>query len=231
MASQIDFAIAAGLFLTFLAVLISYLVNYTSNYFNLNTISDLRTVAFSFFNTLFDSKGLPEDWENHSYTPVEIGLITDLYRVPLVINETNGTARTNYTINVSISFDADCLNKTWNSTVRVYDENNTEVPNQLFNQIFCSDYFLKEADLVFNLTIDAFSSKKYFVYFSPQKSIVPLNYYFTFPAAENYTVTIYPEERLATVSVDKLKGLRNLSYDEVVRTLGTGYKFYVEVGE
>lgn len=231
MASQIDFAIAAGLFLTFLAVLMFYLINYLSSYFNLSIISDLRTVAFSFFNTLFGSKGLPANWESYNYTPVKVGLVTDLYRVPLIINETNGTARTNYTINVSMVFDASCLNKTWNTTVRVYDENNTEIPSRLFNQNFCSDYFVKQADVVFNLTIAASASKKYFVYFSPQKFILPSNYSFTFPTALNYTVTIYPEEKLTTVSVDKLKALRNMSYEEVVRTLGVEYKFYVEVGK
>jgi hypothetical protein len=231
MPSQIDFAVAAGLFLTFIAILIFYLLNYMSNYFNLSILSDLRTVAFSFFNALFGSKGIPANWESYNYTPVKVGLITDLYRVPLVITETNGTARTNYTINVSIVFDASCLNKTWNTTVRVYDENNVEIPNKLFNQVFCSDYFVKQADVVFNLTIDASASKKYFVYFSPQKQIVPLNYSFTFPTAENYTVTIYPEEKLTTVSIDKLKALRNLSYEEVVRTLGSEYKFYVEVSK
>jgi hypothetical protein len=230
MASQIDFAIAAGLFLTFIAALMVYLTNYISNYFNLSTISDLRTVAFSFFNALFGSKGLPANWESYSYTPVKIGLVGDLYRIPLIITETNGTARTNYTINVSIVFDSGCLNKTWNTTVRIYDENNTEVPNQLFNQAFCSDYFVKQADVVFNLTVAASASREYFVYFSPQESILPPSYSFTFPTALNYTATIYPEEKLAAVSVDKLKGLRDLSYEEVVRTLGTWYKFYVEVG-
>jgi hypothetical protein len=231
MASQIDFVIAAGLFLTFIAALMFYLINYTSSYFNLSIISDLRTVAFGFFNTLFGSKGVPAGWESYSYTPVKVGLITDLYRMPIVITETNGTERTNYTINVSMVFDSGCLNKTWNTTVRVYDENNTEMPNQLFDQAFCSEYFVNQANIVFNLTIAASASKKYFVYFSPQRQILPANYSFTFPTAENYTVTRYPEEKLTTVSVDKLKTLRNLSYEEVVRTLGTEYKIYVEVGK
>lgn len=230
MASQVDFAIAAGLFLSFFAVLMFYLINFVTNYFNLNVISDLRTVAFSFYNSLFGSKGHPSNWESYTYTPVNIGLITDLYRVPVVIAETNGTARTDYPINVSMVFDSGCSNKTWYSTVRVYDENNAEVPCQLHNQVFCSSYFVKQADVVFNLTIDANASKKFFVYFSSQKLIVPSGYSFTFPTALNYTATIYPEEKFSIVSVDKVKVLRNLSYDEVVRTLGTGYKLYIEIG-
>lgn len=230
MASQIDLAAAAGLFLTFFAVLMLYLVNYLGNYFNLDTISSLRTVAFTFFNNLFGSKGLPENWEMYVRTPVKIGLITDLYRVPILISETNGTARTNYPINVSMVFDSGCENKTWETTVRIYDENNVEIPNQLFNQVFCSDRFVKQADVVFNLNIDAGASKKYFVYFSPQKQIASAEYSFTFPTALNYTVKTYPEEKLTVISVDKLKALRNLSYDQVILTTGSGYKFYVEVG-
>ena len=229
--SQVDFTIAVALFLTFFAALMVYLVNYMNNYFNLNVLSDMGTTAFSFFNTLFGGKGVPADWESRSYTPVKIGLITDLYRVPLEITETNGTARTDYTINVTMNFDSGCLNKSWNTTVRVYDEDNAEVGSKLFNQVLCTDYFVNQADLVFNVTIDASGSKKYFVYFSPQKLILPPSYTFTFPSPLNYTAAIYPEEKISIVSVDKLKALRNLSTGEVYRTLGGEYKFYVEVSE
>jgi hypothetical protein len=231
MSSNIDFAVATGFFLIFFAFLIVYLLNYLNTYFNLSSISDQRTVAFSLFNTLFGSKGVPKDWESRTYTPVKIGLATDLYKAPLTITETNGTARTNYTINVSMTFDSGCRNKTWNTTVRIYDENNTEIPNQLFNQVICKSNFIKSADIVFNLTIDASASKNYFVYYSPQKSTVPSAYTFAFPNPLNYTAVVGPEEKMTAVSVDKMIALRNLSYDQIGRVLSQDYQFYVEVSK
>lgn len=45
------------------------------------------------------------------------------------------------------------------------------------------------------------------------------------------TVKTYPEEIVPVVSISKLRALRNLTYEEIVRTLGTGYKFRIEISE
>jgi len=231
MPSQIDFAIAAGLFIVFTAAIIMILLNYLSNYFNISTVSDLRTVAYDTFYAVFSGMGIPSNWETTSYSPVKLGLVANLYEVPFFINETNGTARTNETVNATFFFDSSCLNRAWNTTVRVYDSDGNAVPSVLYNSSFCSSQYLLRADVVFNVTVSANSQAKFFLFYSPEKKIIPNPASYSYPSAGNYTSIIYPEITLQTVSVDKLLSLRNLSYDQVAQTLSTNFKFYFEVGK
>jgi hypothetical protein len=231
MASHVDLAVAIGLFLTFIAVLFIYMTSFLSSFYGLKITSELRTLSYDIFNTMFGGKGVPSNWESYNRVPVRVGLVTDLYRIPVNINETNGTNRGTVTVNVSVSFDASCSNKAWNSTVRAYNSSYSAVDFQLYNQTFCSEKFLQTADVVFNVSLDANQNKTFFVYFSPQKNITAVSYSVAFANTTNYTAQTYPEEKFSIVSVDKLKTLRNLNYDELVRTLGTEYRFKVEVSE
>jgi hypothetical protein len=229
MAIPIDFAVAVGLFLVFIAILFVYLVNYTTSYIDLTSTSELRTVVYDIFTSLFIGKGIPENWEEYNFTPVKVGLALDLYKVPILVTETNGTDRGYIILNVTIDFDANCENKTWNNTVRLYSSG--EVPMQLQNQIFCSDQYLKKADVVFNASFSANENKTFFLFYSPDKGVAAPEYSFSFPSVSNFTFVIFPEEKLSTISITKLKGLRNLTYEEVLKTLGTEYKFNLEISE
>jgi hypothetical protein len=231
MASNIDFAVAVGLFLTFIALLFVYMTSFLSTYYGLKTTSELRTLAYDIFNTMLGGKGVPSNWENRNHVPVRVGLITDLYRIPVNITETSGMDRGTITVNVSINFDAYCYNKTWNSTVRVYNSSYSPIAFQLYNQTFCPQDYLKTADVVFNVSLNANENKLFFLYFSPQKNITAAAYSLEFPETTDYTAKVYPDEKFNIVSVDKLRSLRDLNYDEVVMTLGTDYKFRIEVSE
>jgi len=231
MASQIDFVVAAGIFVLFIATIIILLLNYLSGYFNITSISDLRTVAYDAFYNIFSAPGIPSNWENSSGVPVKLGLTTNLYELPFAVNETNGTTRTNHLINVTFSFDSSCQSKAWNTTVRIYDISNNPVPATLFNQTYCTSRYLKTADIVFMINLSANSQARFLMYYSAQQKILPSFASYSYPTTANYTVTVYPEITLETVSVDKLLALRNLSYDELVQTLSQNDNFYIEVGK
>ena len=230
MPSQIDFAIAVGIFIVFIAIIFSYMANYLSSFSGLLTTSELRSIAQNIFNILFGSKGLPENWEEQNRTPVQVGLITDLYRIPIVAKETNGTERGAIIVNVSLSFDINCEKKAWNSTLRVY-EGDVEIKSQAYNQTFCPEGYVNTSNIFFNSSFSASQTKTFFVYFSEEKSIAEPNYSVPFVVPENFSVWVYPEERLSMLSISKLFALRKPSYEEVVRTLGTEYKFNVEISE
>jgi len=231
MASQIDFAVAVGMFITFIAIVLIYIANIIGSYQGLFTNSELRTVSEDFFNTFFSGKGVPSNWEDYGVSPVKIGLVTDLYRLPLVIYEANGTARNNVSINVSVTFDTSCAKKAWNDTVRVYDSTNTLIPLQLFNQTFCSSQFLISADLVFNATFSANQKKTFFVYYSDDKNVTGSNYTLDFTGAYNLTVLKYPVEKLTAISVAKMKAMKELTYSEMVQSVGSGYDFNIEISQ
>lgn len=231
MASQIDFVIAAGIFITFTAALVIILLNYLINYFNISSISDLRTVAYDTFYAVFSSGGIPFNWENSSFAPAKLGLVTNLYEVPFVINETSGATRTNFTINITYSFDPGCQNKAWNSTIRVYDYSGNLIPANLYNTTFCAGQYVKKSDVVFNLTLVANSMADFNLFYSSQQKIIPNPLAYPYPSVQNYNVSFYPEMTLKTVSVDKLLALRNLSYDQIAQILSPNYKYYFEVGK
>jgi hypothetical protein len=231
MASQIDFAVAAGIFIVFIATILILLLNYLNTYFNAGLTSDLRTVAYDIFYSIFSAPGVPSNWENSSSPPFALGLTTNLYEIPFIVNENNGTARNNVPINATFNFDSACQNKAWNTTVRIYDANNNQVPATLFNQTYCVSQYLKTADVVFTVTLSANGKANFFMFYSPQQKILPNFTSYSYPNAKNYTVLLYPEITLQTVSIDKLLALRKLSYGQVVQTLSTNYKFYIEVGK
>ena len=178
--NYIDFAVAVLMFLVFFSVILILSTNYFTNISGLTRTSEFRTVAEGLYNLFFGGKGIPENWEKTSLSPVQIGLIGDLYRVPVIVRETSGYDRINEIVNVNLIFDSDCKNKSWNNTVRVFDENNNEVYSKIHNQTFCSSQFLKQARVVWETNFTANQIKKFYVYFSSDDSIIPSNYSNTF---------------------------------------------------
>ena len=229
MASKIDFAVATGLFIIFWGVLIVATMNYLDAYKNLGVSSEMRTIAWNVYNALFASKGIPTNWQDYSYTPVKIGLITDLYRATVNITETNGTNRGTINVNATINFDIDCERNIKENTVRLYDSDMNEVQFQLYNQTYCSAVYLQAADMSFPVTLSASQTKFFYSYFSAEKYVTAAGYSVSFQNTTNYTASVYPIEELKMVSGDRLKGLRNLSISEVMQTVG--YNFRLEVGE
>ena len=231
MASQIDFAIAVGLFFAFISGLIVFLANYLINYTNISTTSELRTVAFNLYTTLFTGGGIPKNWTEAVDTPLKVGLVTDIYRIPIVISENSSTARLNASLNLSVTFDISCDKKAWNNTVRIINASNFEIQIQLYNQSFCSQQFLRNADVVFNNSFSAGENKNFSIYFSADKNITVPNYTIAFPSFVNFTFIIYPEEKFTAVSAERLLALRKLNYSDVLNTLGKEYYFNLEISE
>lgn len=227
--SQIDIAIAVGIFLVFIAILFSYMSNYFFNYRNIATTSELTGVASDIFNAFFTGRGVPENWDEQNFTPVKVGLMTTLYRVAINVTETSGTARNNITINGTVNFDSGCSRNVFNNTVRLYDSSNSQVAFQLYDQIFCSNEYIMRGNLVFNLSLSASQTKIFYVYFSPQRNVTASNYSFAFPATGNYIFQAYPAEELQAISIDKLYALQKLNYTDVAQTLTKGYKFNLEI--
>jgi len=231
-ASQIDFVIATAIFLIFLSVIINFFFDFLTNYYNIASLTELRISAANAYNALFGSKGLPSDWWNRTNVLVKIGLISDIYRRPIRVEETSGSARSNITINVTVLLDETCDNKAHNSTLRLFDFNGTEVNMVVYNHTYCSGAFVKQANIVFNLTLRASETQFFYLYYSPETSIVSSNSTIGFvSSAANIVSTVFPEEKFQTVSIDRLKTLRNLTYDQFIQTLGEDRNFNLEIAE
>jgi hypothetical protein len=230
MASQLDFAIAAGMFIVFIAVLVAYLTGYMKSLTGQASLSELGSKAYEFFVTIFGGKGVPSDWEGRSETPFSIGLMTDIYRIPIVVTEQGGTYRGEVTINASVEFDRLCENKTLNNTVRVL-EDGVEIPGELFSQNFCPGGFLNSSELLFKSNFSAGQSKIFYVYSSADRAIASANYSLSPSIPLLFSIKVFPAERLIGLSASKMNALRNLTYDEAVRRLSSEYKVEVEVSD
>jgi len=231
MASQIDFIIAVGLFFTFIAVLVLYLLNYITNYTGVSSISELSTVAYNLYTSLFADKGIPRNWTDSGEAPLKIGIAADMYRIPVVVVENSSTNRGLVTLNLSLTFDPTCDNRAWNNSVRVINSTNHSMPIQLYNQTVCRQQYLRTADIVFNSSFNAGESKNFSIYFSHDKNITGSNNSMAFPSLTNFTFTIYPEETFKIISVERLNALRRLNYSEILNTISKEYYFNVEIGQ
>ncbi len=233
MASQVDFAIAVAVFFLFIAFLLSVVLNFYISYVNLAASSELRTTAYNVFNSLFAGRGLPVDWETRDYLPTRIGLISDLYKVPVTVTDTGGASRSNFTVNFTISLDFQCTNRTIENSIRIYNETNIVHPFTLYNKSYCrgSNIYLNQSEFAINLSSAARQSQLFFVYFSGDKNVNATNYtQIAFPpSAINADIKVFPTETLPTLSWSKIRTLRNLVYDRILETLGRGQEFRIEI--
>ncbi len=230
MATEADFAVAVGIFFVFIAALFVYVTNYLSSYSGLASTSELRTIAFDIFSSMFSGKGIPTNWEVINNPPFKVGLITDLYRIPILVSERGNIERINVTVNTTITFDNNCNQKAWNNTIRVY-ENDTQLPSSLINSTFCSQQYINTSILVFNISLVANQTKVVSVYYSPENSTNASTRIVTFSNPTNINLLILPEEKLTAISYSKLKALRNSTYSDILQTLISGYKFKLEISD
>ena len=168
----VGFAIAVSLFIFFFAAVIMFTTNYFSRYSGLTETAELRPVAESLFNVLLKRKGIPDDWDlNYSISPVKVGLMEDLYMVPIVVRETNGSDRTDEPVTVRIMFDENCQNRSWNTTVRLYDEDDNELNIEVSNTTFCTNQFLNVSNVTWDVNLSASQTKRYYLYYSPDEDV------------------------------------------------------------
>jgi hypothetical protein len=174
--NYIDFAIASSVFLVFFAVALMFSTTYFSNLSSLTKTSEFRSISENFFKIFFESKGVPENWDDYPNAPVKIGLAEDLYLVSVLVKETNGSSRTNEPVTTQIVFDENCQNKSWNNSVRMYDEDWNQINLEISNTVNCSSQYLNQSNITWDVNISANQNKKYYLYYSPDSGITNPNY-------------------------------------------------------
>jgi hypothetical protein len=229
MATFTDMALAAGIMIVFLAFIISSMVGYINSYTGIASTSELQGVAKSVFNSLFTTRGVPGNWEGSSTLPLRFGLATDLYRMPIVVRETNGTERGNVSVNVTVIFDSICANTTIDTTIVLYDSNNTHVPVALFNKTSCPGTYLKQSDIVFFLTLNASQSKTFYIYYSPDTNVIVARPTIAFPTTVNYSATVYPPQQMTQVSAAKILAMNSTNYTQFRQTIGSDYRVNITI--
>lgn len=178
--SYIPLAIGLGLFLIFLTITLLYSINYFTNIPASITIDQFREKALDLLNQLLGSGGSPDNWEDTNQVPSQLGLNLEIYRIPVTVRELGISSRQNEPVIVSISFDDECENKAWNNSVRVYDENFVASKYEFWDNVSCSQQYLNQSYLVFNVNISQNENKKFWIYYSSDNETSSPNYTVTY---------------------------------------------------
>ncbi len=217
--NQIDFAIAVFVIITTVAFSVSYVTNYQSHTVAQTRSAELRTTLDSLQKVLFESSGLPKNWEDLNYTPIRIGLKATAYKIPLMLNETGGINRTNESVDMRINFDSGCANKAHLDTLRLYDRFMNDVALNIYNSTSCGAGFLKEASVGFRSNQTANTSSIFWLYFSNKSNINETGLVGFWKLDESFGETAFDE------SGNKNNGTLNNGPKRIYGTFGNALSF------
>lgn len=169
----VDWTIGIGIFLFVMVFSYTSFMRSAGVRGGIEEIYEIKSEVFNYFQKLLNSFGSPPDWTSANWD--ELGLIANLRRIPIEVEENAGIGRTSEVIDIHLIFDEDCERAAFSRTFRLM-RNNAEVPFDLYNETYCYGNFLKEANLVFFANISANSSELYHLYFSSDQSVEAVNY-------------------------------------------------------
>lgn len=152
---EVTFIVSVSLFLLFISLILVSAINYFTRTPESAVILEVRDKVKNLFNIFFGSGGVITGER----------ATVDLYRIPVLLEEKNGTARTNEIVSLSVDFDEVCNKKTsWNNTVRVYDQQFNELPSKISYQEFCTNQWLNRSTVTFIVNTSANEKKRVYVY-------------------------------------------------------------------
>jgi hypothetical protein len=154
---NIDLAISLSIFLIFVSIAIIFSINYFSQLPIWRSLGELREIATEVREKLFSGEGV----------------IVEIYRIRVLVEEDFGSARENEPIEVELILDEECLNKSLNSSIRVQDEDWDEVPFVFLEQGICSGNYLESAKISFNVNISAYERKIFQVFYHDKNVTIP----------------------------------------------------------
>lgn len=177
---EVSFIIATSIFMLFVFLILVSTINYLTRTPESAVILGLRDNAKSIFSSLFGTGS----------ASLSQRTATDLYRTPILVEESNGTDRVNEVIALQVDFDEDCDQKSsWNNTIRVYDQNFNELPSKISYQDICSSQWLNDSIVTFLVNVSANSNKRVYVYsinnsdtIAPRHNLTIVGYW---PLSEN----------------------------------------------
>ena len=172
---NVDLIVASSIFIIFISAVFFYLFGFQKQVPSWQSLIELRKRAAELMNEILD-QGKPENWEKENLLPSQIGLASSAYLIPILISDVSGYNRINEPIAQEIVFDEDCRNIAWNGTIRIFDENFSEIPFKFVNQTFCPSGFLQKAILFFEVNVSANSTRKLQIFFYNSTQVKPKDY-------------------------------------------------------
>jgi len=216
MASQIDYMIAASIFLVVFAFTVNFVTNYYSDVRSTVVISSMKSQALSLLSIA------DFEFQPNSSQPERLGLKSSAYRFLILVNNTqpyliNQSQSVVDLANEQASFNLTTLgfpNSDYNSTV-IYDINTSSTVS-----------YQRNTDLVkFNASINENRHKFFMVYFDDDSNFTGVSS--TATDSNNITEKIYPVEEISLIQWKKINELTQLSYGNVKNSTGLQYDFNI----
>ena len=210
-AVQIDYIIAAGLFLMIFVVFITFATEYFSTTKESVRLMILRGEAIGLLGVA-EQGYVPENWTEDSY-PSRIGLATTVYRFFILANNTGGGALTdelvqfNYT---EIGFEG----IDYNSTI-VYDDNNTV------------SYNISRDMVTFKTDIEANEVKWFTVYFDDDSNFTDRSAVIS--GTDSLSEKIYPVEEISLLQYKKIQLLNASNYTKMKNSSDIENNFRIKI--
>ncbi len=218
-AIQIDYIIAAGVFIAVFAYLIQYTTGYYAAVKDTSDILVLRSEALG-LQSIADRGPEPDNWTS---SPDRLGLQTYAYRFYILVNNTQP-----YLINQSqpvidianelVSFNFSDMGFTginYNSTV-IYNESRSIVP-----------YNISRSNITFRTNINANTTQWFTVYFDDDSNFTDTSTSIT--GSSNLTERIYPAERVSVLQYKKIRQLSNSNYTTVRNSADIKNNFNIKI--
>lgn len=216
MASQIDYLIAASIFIVVFAFIVNFVTDYYSGVRTAVQISSMKSQALSLLSIA------DFEFEPNSSQPEIIGLHTDAYRVLILVNNTQ-----TYLINQSqsavdqanepVSFNLSTMGFpgiNYNSTV-IYDASNNSLVS----------YQRNSDNITFSTNINANQHKFFLVYFDDDSNFTGTSSAIT--GTNTLREKIYPAEKISLIQWKKINILQSLNYGTVKNSTGSEYDFNI----
>ncbi len=223
--SPIDFAIAFAVVFAVITFTAFYITGWSSSQVSIGRAADIETASKEIGKTLFETQGIPSDWETSSEVRVRYGLASYAYQIPVIVKEATkfkwevgehyGASHINEVIEIPIDFSHEA------KSVRVYDEQMNEVPSELVLQT-------EQNKTRFQINLAPGERKTYYifyssVYFEPEWGWTSAN------ATGTIETQILQETEIKIISYQKLKTLSMTNYKE--KSKMTDYDFRIEIAD
>lgn len=227
--NQVDFAVAISVLILVLVYTLTHVSSYYNNPLQEIKNSKLYVDGIYLHRSLFEDKGVPSywHWENSTTRP-SLGM--EIYKVPVHIEEVEGNSVSE---NVEVHIDpGNSYNRSnaWNGSIKVY-QNSVPVESTVTNEIDNDDDgFLDEFDVVFNVDIDAFESKTYYIYYS-QDNTTSANHTPLSPDTHDLQVTVNKALEIVGLTDYKLDMMSKMHFEEVKEKFDLDRNFNISVGD
>lgn len=211
-AIQVDFVIAASLFIVIFAFVVISLTNYISTIRIQTNSLGIKAEAFSLL-----------DLTERNFSPNKIGLGTQIFRFYVIINNSQthmidplkpiGNLTDEL---VNINFSDYGINKDINSTV-IYDENNSLV-----------DYQITSIDnITFLISIQANSVKTYTIYFDDDSNFTSRSVVLS--GTDNLTEKVIKPEKINAIQFKSLQVINATNYELTRNSTGVKNNFRIRL--